>query len=121
MKIFISMKGLIKMSMHLLAEIIKGDNREKILSAIDYANEQWKVILENENYSEITHLERRLEHMTNISTGKSLLFYTGITQFNNDGFSGCSKRELRAVLDNMQGICLEIDSLIRSFKKDYNI
>lgn len=109
------------MSMHLLAEIIKGDNREKILKTIDYANEEWKAILENKNYSEITHLERRLEHMTNITTGKSLLFYTGITQFNNDGFLGCNKTELRAVLDNMQGICLEIDSMIRSFKKEYNI
>lgn len=109
------------MSMHLLAEIIKGNNRENILSAIDYANEQWKAILENKNYSAIAPLERRLEHMTSISTGKKLLFYTGITQFNNDGFSGCSKSELRAVLDNMQGICLEIDSLIRGFKKDYSI
>lgn len=109
------------MSMHLLTEIIKGDNREKILNAIDYANEQWIAILENENYSEIKHLERRLENMTDISTGKSLLFYTGITQFNNDGFLECNKAELRAVLDNMQGICSEIDSMIRSFKKDYNI
>ncbi|BCZ47578.1 hypothetical protein psyc5s11_36450 [Clostridium gelidum] len=110
-----------EMSMYLLAEIIKGDNRGKILEAIDYANEQWKAILENENYSEIKHLERKLEHMTSISTGKSLLFYTGITQFNDDGFSECNKAELRAVLDNMHGICLEIDSMISSFKKDYNI
>lgn len=110
-----------KMSMYLLAEIIKGDNREKILKAIDYANEQWREILVKKNYSEIKFLERRLEHMTNISTGKSLLFYTGITQFNDDGFSGGNKAELRAVLDNMQGICFEIDTMMHGFKKDYNI
>jgi hypothetical protein len=108
--------------MYLLSEIIKGEDREIILDAIDYANEQWKNILETKNYSEIKPLERELERKTrDITIGKELVFYTGVMQFYKDGFSECNKEELRAVLDNMQGICLEIDSMIRSFRKDRNI
>jgi len=109
------------MSLHLLSQIIQGENKGQILEAIDYANKQWKEILENNNYSEIPHLERRLEHMTDISTGKNLIFHTGIAQFYNDGFVDCNREEVRIVLKEMQGICSEIDSMIHNFRKDYNI
>ncbi len=110
------------MYMYLLNEIIKGENRDIILETIDYANKQWKYILETNNYSEIKHLERELERKVGHRTlGKCLVFYTGITQFYNDGFYDCNKEELRLVLNNMYGICIEIDRMIDKFREDYNI